>query len=430
MTAKTFLDSIRMQRDREDKSLKTFLAVSIPCSMAFHILILSNLGLASFYNSSVPKEEFIEVVAVESSEEKITEKIVEQAIEQVEEKRAEPEAVEAILEPVAAAPAPQRQNSQPNVQTNSSAKLSEESAPKIITGAQSTSFKIPTSNSSGNGSTINNDPLSKIRGLLRGTGTSPTGNGTSPTGNGTSPTGNGTSPTGNGTSPTGTGIAPTNTSPSNTNGSGRVRCQNCSKPDYPTQAKEQGLEGQAKVTVDVDADGNVTRVRILNSSGHAELDQAAIEAAKKWKFTPSEAGRSGIPAKVDFQLEGSDYAKQQEEQQRQRSQEQPAIPQPTPTSETAKPTPEPTAISTPINNLKPQPQQTAEPLPSSLGVSSTAPVVVPSPTSIEPTSAPVKSDPAISAPVTIPPEPVYTPPEVSTPVSTPSPTSTGTIPAK
>jgi len=44
-----------------------------------------------------------------------------------------------------------------------------------------------------------------------------------------------------------------------------------------------GKEGAAKIKVDVDDKGNVTNVRIAESSGNSDLDEAAIRAARRWK---------------------------------------------------------------------------------------------------------------------------------------------------
>jgi len=106
----------------------------------------------------------------------------------------------------------------------------------------------------------------------------------------------------------------------------KVQCIRCDKPQYPAEARNRGLQGQARVAVDVDAEGNVTNVRLINSSGHAELDEAAVRQARQWKFTPSVAGRQGIGAKVDFQLEGTEY-------QRQRQRERQEQPKPLPPAE-------------------------------------------------------------------------------------------------
>jgi periplasmic protein TonB len=58
------------------------------------------------------------------------------------------------------------------------------------------------------------------------------------------------------------------------------------KPFYPTLSKRMGDVGQAKIRVYVSELGAVEEVKLVQSSGHYRLDQAALEAAKKAKFTP------------------------------------------------------------------------------------------------------------------------------------------------
>ncbi|MFN5856167.1 MAG: TonB family protein [Pseudanabaenaceae cyanobacterium] len=94
------------------------------------------------------------------------------------------------------------------------------------------------------------------------------------------------------------------------NGRGRIRCQECSKPQYPDSARERRLEGAATVAVDIAPDGSVTNVRIMQSSGHPELDEAAINAARGWRFEASATGRQAVPGRMNFQIEGSEYAQQ------------------------------------------------------------------------------------------------------------------------
>jgi TonB family protein len=155
-------------------------------------------------------------------------------------------------------------------------------------------------------------------------------------GNGLGSAGTGTG-TGNGLgSGSGTGAQPGNTgaiatgsrrsTPGNGNGngdstgsgSGRLACRNCSKPKYPEKARRRGQEGRAEISVDVDDKGKVTNVRLARSSGHSELDEAAIREARRWKFDAPKGGRQGITAKVDFAIEGSERSRQVRERRRQR----------------------------------------------------------------------------------------------------------------
>ena len=58
-------------------------------------------------------------------------------------------------------------------------------------------------------------------------------------------------------------------------------------PTYPDMARTAGIEGQAVVEALVDVDGSVADARILKPSGNASLDQAAVDAALRSKFTPA-----------------------------------------------------------------------------------------------------------------------------------------------
>ncbi len=59
------------------------------------------------------------------------------------------------------------------------------------------------------------------------------------------------------------------------------------KPRYPDLARRAGIEGQAVVKALVDIDGSVMEVQILKSSGNQMLDEAALAAARQWKFSPA-----------------------------------------------------------------------------------------------------------------------------------------------
>jgi protein TonB len=61
---------------------------------------------------------------------------------------------------------------------------------------------------------------------------------------------------------------------------------------YPSALLKKGIGGRVLVTCTVDESGRVSATSIKQSSGHAELDQAAIRALVKWKFKPAtKAGR-------------------------------------------------------------------------------------------------------------------------------------------
>ncbi len=77
-------------------------------------------------------------------------------------------------------------------------------------------------------------------------------------------------------------------------------------PLYPKQAKDAGVEGIVVLMVDVAADGTPTEVVVERSEPAGVFDQAAVDAVKKWRFTPEledgkpVAGRVRVP--VEFRI--------------------------------------------------------------------------------------------------------------------------------
>jgi protein TonB len=67
----------------------------------------------------------------------------------------------------------------------------------------------------------------------------------------------------------------------------------CAKPDYPANAARNGDSGTVTLALLVGADGKVTSSRIAKSSGHRELDKAAVNALSLCKFQP--AMNNGVP---------------------------------------------------------------------------------------------------------------------------------------
>ncbi|BAZ37892.1 hypothetical protein NIES4101_38180 [Calothrix sp. NIES-4101] len=188
---------------------------------------------------------------------------------------------------------------------------------------------------SGNGSTNSNQTAGGGNSSLafgNGTGTgSVTGTGIG-NGNGTG-TGTGNS-TGTSerrkreiaTAPTQPNLPSTNEKPEpsgNPNGSldGRAACRNC-KVKYSESARRRGSEGRVEVAVDTDKDGNVTNVRVVNSSGDRDLDAEHIRQAREWKLKPSDSGRQGVKIATEYSIEGSRRNRQVRERQKQREEQQ------------------------------------------------------------------------------------------------------------
>jgi len=58
------------------------------------------------------------------------------------------------------------------------------------------------------------------------------------------------------------------------------------EPEESALAQKMQLHGTVKLKLYVNADGSVRRVEYI--SGHPLLSQPAIEAAKQWKYEPSD----------------------------------------------------------------------------------------------------------------------------------------------
>jgi protein TonB len=80
------------------------------------------------------------------------------------------------------------------------------------------------------------------------------------------------------------------------------------QPVYPLSARRRGEQGTVLLKVLVTREGAAAAVDVEKTSGHAALDQAALEAVRKWRFAPARRGAEPIASSVlvpiVFRLEG------------------------------------------------------------------------------------------------------------------------------
>jgi len=93
------------------------------------------------------------------------------------------------------------------------------------------------------------------------------------------------------------------------NGNGqytRARTSDAPKPRYPESARRDGKEGRVLLRVLVNEEGRTASVEVNRSSGAEALDQAAVEAIKRWRFSPARHGdrpvESWVRIPIDFRL--------------------------------------------------------------------------------------------------------------------------------
>lgn len=70
-------------------------------------------------------------------------------------------------------------------------------------------------------------------------------------------------------------------------------------PRYPRLARRRGQEGRVLLRVAVRSDGRPRSIAVLRSSGHRLLDEAALEAVRRWQFVPAERDGRPIEGQVD-----------------------------------------------------------------------------------------------------------------------------------
>ncbi len=66
------------------------------------------------------------------------------------------------------------------------------------------------------------------------------------------------------------------------------------RPSYPHNARRLGIQGTTLLSVFVAVDGRVADVVVKQSAGHPDLDQAAADAVKRWRFEPARRGSEAV----------------------------------------------------------------------------------------------------------------------------------------
>lgn len=74
------------------------------------------------------------------------------------------------------------------------------------------------------------------------------------------------------------------------------------KPDYPKGSRMRGEQGDVVLEIRVTALGTVDKVSVVGSCGFAELDEAAVRAAREAKFTPARSGHEAVASTARLTL--------------------------------------------------------------------------------------------------------------------------------
>jgi len=78
------------------------------------------------------------------------------------------------------------------------------------------------------------------------------------------------------------------------------------RPIYPYDARRQRITGSGIALLTVDSvDGNVVDVRMVQSCGSVILDNATLDALRRWHFKPGSVERVQVP--ITYTLTGASY---------------------------------------------------------------------------------------------------------------------------
>jgi periplasmic protein TonB len=74
-------------------------------------------------------------------------------------------------------------------------------------------------------------------------------------------------------------------------------------PTYPSSARRAGIQGTTLLGIFVGADGRVADVVVKQSAGHPDLDRAATEAVRRWRFEPARRGGEAVAMWIELPVE-------------------------------------------------------------------------------------------------------------------------------
>jgi TonB family protein len=66
-------------------------------------------------------------------------------------------------------------------------------------------------------------------------------------------------------------------------------------PAFPPKVAQPGISGTGRFRLTFDAQGNVTNVQLIQSTGSRLFDEAAIKTLQQWKSSPSQGWSATVP---------------------------------------------------------------------------------------------------------------------------------------
>lgn len=76
-------------------------------------------------------------------------------------------------------------------------------------------------------------------------------------------------------------------------------------PHYPLKAKRRQVEGRVTIRMVINPEGHVVKAYVLPGHGHPMFDEAALAAARQWRFRPAKKDEKAVFVRVDLPIEFS-----------------------------------------------------------------------------------------------------------------------------
>ena len=82
-------------------------------------------------------------------------------------------------------------------------------------------------------------------------------------------------------------------------------------PVYPPDARSAAIEGQVTLRYDINVDGRVFNLRVVEAEPEGVFEKAALEALSQWRFRPPVVDGRNVALRdrvstLEFRLGGSD----------------------------------------------------------------------------------------------------------------------------
>ncbi|WP_414899933.1 energy transducer TonB [Sphingomonas flavalba] len=73
-------------------------------------------------------------------------------------------------------------------------------------------------------------------------------------------------------------------------------------PRYPRESRRRREQGTVLLALVLGVDGSVTEIRVARSSGFARLDEAALDAVRRWRWSPTVRNGVAVPIRGTVEI--------------------------------------------------------------------------------------------------------------------------------